>query len=120
MIGVIIIFLSIILGIVVGLDVEIPYVYSKYIAVAILACLDSVFGAYTANLDNKFNIKIFISGFFGNAIISILLVFIGEKLDVEMYLAAVIVFTTRLLNNFTILRRVYLDKIEKKVKSKNK
>ena len=118
MIGIVIILLSIGLGILVGLDVEIPYMYSKYIAVAILACLDSVFGAYTANLDNKFNIKIFISGFFGNAFVSIFLVFIGEKLDVDIYLAAVIVFTTRLLNNFTILRRVYIEKIEKKVKNK--
>ena len=120
MVGISIIFLSVILGILIGLDVEIPYMYSKYIAVAILACLDSVFGAYTANLDNKFNIKIFVTGFFGNAIISILLVFIGEKLDVDIYLAAVIVFTTRLLNNFTVLRRVYVDKIEEKVKMKNK
>ena len=118
MIGIIIILISIVFGILVGLDVEIPYMYSKYIAVAILACLDSVFGAYTANLDNKFNIKIFISGFFGNAFVSIILVFIGEKLDVDIYLAAVIVFTTRLLNNFTILRRVYIEKIEKKVKNK--
>ena len=118
MAGIVIIFFSIIFGVIVGLDVEIPYMYSKYIAVAILACLDSVFGAYTANLDNKFNIKIFISGFFGNAIISILLVFIGEKLDVDIYLAAVIVFTTRLLNNFTILRRTYVDKLEDRVKNK--
>lgn len=120
MVGVSILFLSVILGVLVGTNVVIPYIYSTYIAVAIFACLDSVFGAYVANISKKFNIKTFLSGFFCNAIIAMFLVYIGERLAVDIYIAVLIVFTTRLLNNFTIIRRVYIDKIEQRIKDKNR
>lgn len=120
MAGVIILIGFIIAGFFTGLNLVVPYVYSKYIAVAILACLDSVFGAFTANMDKKFRINIFLSGFFGNALIAMFLVFIGDKLNVDIYLAAVIVFSGRLLNNFSTIRREYIQKIDKKVKNKNK
>ena len=53
---------------------EIPYAYYDYTAVAILATLDSLFGGMTSILKGKFDLRIFISGYFGNAIIAILLV----------------------------------------------
>lgn len=120
MIGIIIIFLSIALGVFMGANVVIPYSYSIYIAVAIFACLDSVFGAYVANIEKKFSIKVFVSGFFFNALIAMLLVYVGERLAVDIYLAILIVFITRLLNNFTIIRRTYIDKIETKIENKIK
>ena len=112
--GIVILALFVIFGVLIGLNIEIPYSYSQYIAVAILACLDSVFGAFSANIEKKFRMNIFLSGFFCNAIISILLVYIGSKLNVDLYLAAVIVFTTRLLNNFTAIRREMVIRIDKK------
>lgn len=118
MAGVIILIGFIITGFLTGLNLVVPYVYSKYIAVAILACLDSVFGAFTANMDKKFRINIFLSGFFGNALIAMFLVFIGDKLNVDIYLAAVIVFSGRLLNNFSTIRREYIQKIDDKVNKK--
>lgn len=113
-IGILILVIFVIAGILTGLNVEIPYSYTQYIAVAILACLDSVFGAFSANTENKFKMATFISGFFGNALIAILLTFIGSKLDVDIYLAVVIVFSGRLLNNFSTIRRNYLNKFENK------
>lgn len=120
MVGIIIILFFIITGIFTGLNVAIPYSYSQYIAVAILACLDSVFGAFSANIEKKFRMNIFLSGFFGNALIAIFLVFIGIKLNVDIYLAVVIVFSGRLLNNFTIIRREYLIKFDEKNIAKSK
>lgn len=117
MIGIAILIVFTVAGIVTGLSVEIPFSYSNYIAIAILACLDSVFGAFSANVEKKFSMSIFISGFIGNALIAILLVFIGEKLNVDIFLAAVIVYSTRLLNNFSSIRRYFLEKVEKKAKS---
>lgn len=114
--GIIVIIIFVIAGIFTGLNVEIPYAYSQYIAVAILACLDSVFGAFSANIEKKFKMSTFLSGFFGNAIIAMLLTFIGRKLDVDIYLAAVIVFSGRLLNNFSTIRRSYISKLEDKKK----
>lgn len=110
MIGVLILLLFVIAGILTGLNVVVPYSLSQYIAVAILACLDSVFGAFSANIEKKFKMNVFLTGFFGNSLIAIFLVYIGTKLNLDLYLGAVIVFTGRLLNNFTVIRHEALGK----------
>ena len=66
------------LGFLSGYSFEIPYSFTEYIAVAILAFLDSIFGGISANMQDKFDIKIFISGFFLNAIIAMFLVYLGQ------------------------------------------
>ena len=121
MAGVIIIIGFVVAGILTGLNIVIPYSYSQYFAVAILACLDSVFGALFANIEKKFKLNIFLSGFVCNALVAIFLVYIGSKLNVDIYLAVVIVFTGRLLNNITGIRRDFVQKIgDKENKFKNK
>lgn len=112
MIGILILLLFVIAGILTGLNVVVPYSFSQYIAVAILACLDSVFGAFSANIEKKFKMNVFLTGFFGNSLIAIFLVYIGTKLNLDLYLGAVIVFTGRLLNNFTVIRHEALGKID--------
>ena len=100
-----------ILGAIVGMNVPIiPYTYSGYLAIAIVAALDSVFGAITSSIKGNFDLKIFISGFFGNALLSIALTWLGEKLNVDIYLAAIVVFVGRMFTNLAIIRRYYLDK----------
>ena len=100
-----------ILGIVLGINLPtISYSYSGYLAIAIVAALDSVFGGITGVLKGNFDIKIFVTGFFGNAILAILLTYLGEKLNVAIYLAAVIVFVGRMFTNLSIIRRIYLEK----------
>ncbi len=116
MVGIIIIIASIASGVLVGLNAIVPYALSKYVAFEILAFLDSTFGGITANLQKKFDLKVFLTGFFGNAIIAMMLVFIGIRLNVDIYLAAVIVFSTRLLNNFSVIRRIVLGNVEKEKK----
>ena len=108
--GILILALFIILGILIGQNIIIPYSSYQYVAVAILACLDSVFGALAASTGKNFKMKIFLSGFFFNAIFAIFLVYLGELLNVEIYLAAIIVFGGRILNNFSIIRRDVMDK----------
>ncbi|MGE4284242.1 MAG: small basic family protein [Clostridia bacterium] len=107
-----ILLIALVLGLIIGLatPIHIPSQYSSYVAIAILAALDSVFGGITASSQKNFNIKIFISGFFGNALLAAFLTYIGEKLDVDIYLAAVIVFGTRLFQNFATIRRFLLNK----------
>ena len=102
--------LGVILGIVAGnLIPAIPYTYSIYLSVAILAALDSIFGAMASIIKNRFDVKVFISGFFGNAILTIVLAYLGQKLNVDIYLAAIIVFVGRMFNNLSVLRRHYMD-----------
>jgi len=118
------IFVAIIIGCVIGALIGIntpiiPYTYSGYLAIAIIAALDSVFGGISATLNKTFDLKIFVSGFFGNAILSILLTYLGQKLNVDIYLAAIVVFVGRMFNNLAIIRRYYLDKFIKNRNVKN-
>lgn len=119
------IFIAILLGCVIGaiLGINAPiisYTYSSYLAIAVIAALDSVFGGIASVLNGKFDLKIFVSGFFCNAILSILLTFLGQKLNVDIYLAAIVVFVGRMFTNLTIIRRYYIDKWSKKIKEKDK
>lgn len=106
------------LGFLFGYSLEIPYTFTEYIAVAILAFLDSIFGGIASNMQDKFDLWVFVSGFFLNAIIAIFLVYLGQKLNVDIYLAAVIVFSSRLFTNFSIIRRIFIEQIKNR-KAKN-
>ena len=114
MVAVIGLLIGMLLGIV--FDVDIPSNFSPYMSVAILACLDSVFGAVRANLSKNFKADIFISGFFGNAILAACLAYLGDKLGIPMYIAAVIVFGGRIFDNFAIIRSILLDRLKEKDK----
>jgi small basic protein len=104
-----------ILGAIVGINVPIiSYSYSSYLAIAIIAALDSVFGGITGTLKGEFNFKVFISGFFCNSILSMLLTYLGNKLNVDIYLAAIVVFVGRMFINLTIIRKYYIDKWSEK------
>jgi small basic protein len=116
-VGLFILLICIILGALTGLNITIPYSYSQYVAVAILACLDSVLGAFLASTEKKFKITTFLSGFFGNALIAIFFVYLSYKLNVDIYIAAIVVFGGRLLNNFSSLRRDAMDNLDKKGKT---
>lgn len=104
--------LGLIVGILIGMfsNISIPTKFAPYMSVAIFACLDSVFGALRAILNKNFRTDIFISGFFGNAVLAAVLAYLGDKLGVPVYLAAVIVFGGRVFNNFAVIRRLLLDK----------
>ena len=117
------IWIAIILGCIIGALIGInspiiPYTYSGYLAIAIIAALDSVFGGISSTLNKNFDLKIFVSGFFGNAILSMLLTYLGQKLNVDIYLAAIVVFVGRMFNNLAIIRRHYLEKYTKDIKRK--
>lgn len=120
------IFIAILIGCIIGallgmVAPVIPYTYSGYLAIGIIAAIDSVFGGITAVMKGNFDLKIFVSGFFENAILSILLTFLGEKLNVDIYLAAIIVFVGRMFTNLSIIRRHYLEKWnQKKSETKKK
>ena len=110
-----------ILGALIGINAPIiSYTYSSYLAIAIVAALDSVFGGVASVVQKKFDLKIFLSGFFGNAILSMALTYLGERLNVDIYLAAIIVFVGRMFTNLAIIRRYYVDKWCEKVENRKK
>ncbi len=99
--------IGILIGGIIGFLLPYTYntAYSLYISIAILACLDSVFGGVKANLEGNFNVKIFLSGFFGNSLLAALLAYIGDRLGVPLYYAAIFTFGSRLFDNFASIRR---------------
>ena len=104
-----------ILGAIFGMNAPmISYTYSTYLAIAVIAALDSVFGGISSVLKKNFDLKIFLSGFFVNSILSILLTVLGQKLNVDIYLATIFVFVSRMFNNLTIIRRYYVEKWSEK------
>ncbi len=119
------IFIAIVIGCILGAIIGIyaplvPYTYSGYLAIAIIAALDSVFGGLASTVKKQFDLKVFVSGFFGNAILSMLLTYLGQKLNVDIYLAAIIVFVGRMFNNLAIIRRYYLEKWTNRRKEEEK
>ncbi|MDD2393419.1 MAG: small basic family protein [Eubacteriales bacterium] len=108
--------LGLIIGLVVGLflNIDIPQAYSTYVGVGILACFDSIVGALSAKMQDKFNMKLFISGLLGNSVIAIALAALGDQLGIQLYLAAVFAFGNRIFINFSTIRRSWLSKLSDK------
>lgn len=102
---------GLLLGIIIGsvFSLQIPVQYSRYTAMAILATLDSVLGALRAELQGEYDHWIFVTGFFGNAVLAAGLTFLGDRMGVELYLAAIVAFGVRLFNNLAIVRRIMLE-----------
>lgn len=117
------VFVAIVVGCIIGAIIGnfapiISYTYSVYLAIGIIAALDSVFGGVVSSLKKNFDMGIFISGFFGNAILAMLLTYLGQRLNVDIYLVSIFVFVSRMFNNLGFIRRYYLDKIRKKSSDK--
>ena len=105
------IILGCVIGAIIGVNAPIiPYTYSTFLAIAVVAALDSVFGGITSVLKKNFDLTIFITGFFCNSILSIALTYLGQRLNIYIYLAALLVFVGRMFTNLTIIRRHYVDK----------
>jgi small basic protein len=109
---------GLVLGLVIGcfLPWHVPVKYSLYVATGLLAALDTALGGMNARIKKTFKLDIFLSGFFGNALIAVFLAWLGDKLGLPLYLAAVMVFGTRLFQNFAEIRRELLTSRKKKAK----
>ena len=103
---------GLVLGLVIGIlfPISIPVEYAKFMSVALLASLDSVFGGLRAAIEEKFDNTIFITGFFTNALLAAGLVYIGERLGIDLYYVALLAFGLRIFQNLAIIRRYFLKK----------
>src|SRR5574341_336455 len=98
---------GLVLGIALGflLSVEIPLGYVKYTAIAILAAIDTILGGLRAQVEDRFDLGVFLSGFVVNAAFAALLAGIGDLLGLDIYLGAVIAFSIRIFDNVGFIRR---------------
>lgn len=111
-------FIGLIVGITLGLltELRIPDEYSNYLSIAVLAALDTLFGGVRAHLQNHYDQKVFVTGFFFNILLAASLAFLGVHLGVDLYLAAVFAFGVRLFQNIAVIRRILLAKWSFKAK----
>src|SRR5207244_303137 len=97
-------------GMAIGLlsPVTIPITYARYTAVALLAGLDSIFGAFKAYIAGTFEPRVFLSGLVTNMALAGGLTYVGDKLGVDLSIAAIVAFGVRIFNNLAAIRRHYL------------
>lgn len=100
-------FFGLLVGVIIGVLVKVPVPpwFARYLGIALLAALDSAFGGLRATLENNFNDKLFIGGFISNTLMAGFIVYLGDSLGVELYLAAVVAFGVRLFQNLALIRR---------------
>ncbi|MCX6734103.1 MAG: small basic family protein [Candidatus Peregrinibacteria bacterium] len=117
--------LGILIGILLGLGVDytIPFAYTKFTAVVLVGILDALFGAIRAEVTkDQYDAMIFISGLFFNIVLALVITYLGDKLGLDLYLAATVVFTFRIFSNVGITRRALLTRLlekRRKVKEEN-
>lgn len=106
------------LGIIVGfvliyfpVNITVPANYASYLSLATLAGLDAVIGGVRAGLEEKFKFDIFISGFLMNTVFAVLLAYVGDLIDVQLYLAAVVHLGWRVFLNLSLIRRYWLTQL---------
>lgn len=115
--------IGILVGILIGffLNLSIPIEYTRYTAVIIIGILDALFGAIRAEVTHDhYNALIFITGLFFNVLLAVGITLLGDKLGLDLYLAATVVFTFRIFSNVGITRRTLMQKWTKDQKKTHK
>ena len=105
-----IVIVSVLLGLVIGYSspLVIPVAYSKIFSVALVAALDAAFGGLRAVVSERFDNRVFVTGFFSNTLLAAALVFIGDRLGIDLYYVALLAFGFRMFKNLAMLRRYLL------------
>ncbi len=93
------------------LDIPIPSEWAAYLSLAALAGLDTAFGGWRASLEGRFHPDVFVSGFIVNALLASLLAYLGDRLGVDLFLAAVVTLGGRMFLNLSLIRRYYLNQL---------
>jgi small basic protein len=128
-------FLGVFIGIAAGVvsQFSIPPEFARYTAVAVLAMVDSIFGAWRAELVTRHQYRtdysykgpgskqkrdfydpvIFISGLVFNTALAAAFTYLGDRLGLDIYIAVIVVFTWRIFMNLGVVRRVYLARFRK-------
>jgi small basic protein len=89
---------------------DVATAYAPYLSLATLAGLDTVLGGVRAGIEGRFQDDIFVSGFVLNTLLAAGLAYLGDKIGVDLFLAAVVALGTRVFLNLSLIRRYYLTR----------
>lgn len=111
-----VVLICLVIGVLLGLKAPfmVPILFSKYLSIAILASLDSLFGGMRAHLQGNFDNLVLLTGFITNSLLAAGLAYIGDKIGVALYIAAIFVFGVRIFENLAIIRRILLTRFGKR------
>lgn len=90
---------------------DIASAYAPYLSLATLAGLDTLLGGVRAGIEGRFQDDIFASGFLLNTLLAAGMAYLGDKIGVDLFLAAVVALGTRVFLNLSLIRRYYLTRI---------
>ena len=113
---------ALLMGVFLGLNApwKIPEIFARYLAVSLLAGVDTSLGGLRASLEGEFDTAIFVSGFIGNTVLAGVFVYLGDILGIELYLAAIVALGIRIYNNLGMIRRHYLSVFTKRIVDQKK
>ncbi len=102
--------IALILGILLGAlaPLSIPLIWARYLSIVLLAAIDATLGGLRAGIEGKFDFTVFSSGFIVNGIMAAGLTYVGDRLGVELYYAALFAFGYRIFLNLGVIRRELL------------
>ncbi len=89
---------------------DFPVAWAPYAGIAALAGLDSVVGGTRALLDKRFYPEVFVSGVLINLTLAIGLGAFGTLINLNLFVAAAVVFVWRLIQNMGQVRRLLLSR----------
>lgn len=114
-----IVFVGLAMGVLIGLSFPnvLPASFASYLSIALLAALDSAFGGIRASLEGKFVPVTFVSGLVSNSVLAALLTYVGNKMGVPLFDAALFAFGFRIFQNLGAIRH---DLIARWSKSRGK
>ena len=81
----------------------VPAVEAKYLAITALSSIDSVFVGFKARMNRHFNSTLFAIEFVLNTIIAIGLVYLGDIMNTDLFVAIAIIFSARIFYNLSSL-----------------
>jgi len=108
--------IGLIFGIIFGIlaPISLPIEWARYSAVGIVAVIDSLLGAARADVGKKYNTTIFVSGLVTNMFLAAVITYIGDRLGIDLYLAVIVAFIIRIIQNIGVIRRGLLTKFTQK------
>lgn len=111
--------LSLVVGVLIGALIASGYIrehfegiFLTYVAVAVLAGLDTICGGIRSSLEQKFHTDVFVSGFLFNILIAFGLAWLGNQIGIDLFLVCALIFGSRIFTNLSLIRRFVLTKLQ--------
>lgn len=104
--------LCLIVGILLGTLITQPLQpeLGTYVAVAVLAGIDTICGGIRSSLEQKFHGDIFVSGFLSNIVIAFFLAWLGDRIGINLFFVCALIFGSRIFTNLSLIRRFVLTR----------